>query len=357
MDKRFFIDYTVRTSFENTNENLDSECPKVIIRENEINEYVIKCFDNSDNSLVCSGRVKSNETYYGTRQWFTFWRTEIWDKEGKDLLYEEFFNPKGKVVSVVFDLDELGGTLAWIPYVEEFRKKHNCTVICSTKWNSLFENEYPELIFVPHYTKATNIYAQYCIGVAWDGNPVVMPNDWKKQAFQKLGADILGIDYTEIRPKVTIPECEREIKEKYVCISEFGSGRNKMWIYPNGWQSVVDFLNSKGYRVVVISKEITTLANIIDKSGNKPIVEIIEYLKDAEFFIGVSSGLAWLSWAVETHVVMISDYTPCWFEFQNNITRLYNKDNPIAEIANNHFLLKDTISCSDVIDELKKIIL
>lgn len=354
-ERKFIVDYYVRTSFENQNEELISECPKISIIENKTNDYIVKCFDNITGVLICKGNLKSNETYMGPRQWFTNWHIEIWDFEEIELLYTNIFNPTNKVVSIAFDLDELGGTLAWIPYVEEFRKKHNCAVICSTKWNNLFEKEYPEIIFVPHYTKITNAYAQFCIGVAWDGNPVVMPNDWKKQTFQKLGADILGIDFTEIKPKVTIPDKPRPIQEKYVCISEFGSGRNKMWIYPNGWQTVVDFLNSKGYKVVVISKETTTLANIIDKSGNKPIQERVWYLKSADFFIGVPSGLAWLSWAVETHVVMISDYTPNWYEFQTNITRLFNKDYPKKELGQEMELSKP-IEVSDVLIALENII-
>ena len=38
--------------------------------------------------------------------------------------------------------------------------------------------------------------------------------------------------------------------------------------------------------------------------------------------LGVSSGLSWLAWGLGTHVVMISDVTPIWHEFQTNITRL-----------------------------------
>ena len=66
------------------------------------------------------------------------------------------------------------------------------------------------------------------------------------------------------------------------------------------------------------------MKNIIDKTGDIPLYDRIVDLKHAEFFIGVSSGLAWLSWAVGTHTVMISDFTPPWHEFQSNITRIYN---------------------------------
>ena len=35
---------------------------------------------------------------------------------------------KGKVVYIIFQSKGLGDTLAWFPYVEEFRKKYNCKV-------------------------------------------------------------------------------------------------------------------------------------------------------------------------------------------------------------------------------------
>ena len=34
---------------------------------------------------------------------------------------------------ICFDSKAIGDTLAWFPYVEEFRKKHECEVVVSTK--------------------------------------------------------------------------------------------------------------------------------------------------------------------------------------------------------------------------------
>jgi len=57
---------------------------------------------------------------------------------------------------------------------------------------------------------------------------------------------------------------------------------------------VVDYLNSKGYKVVVISKEESELNGIIDKT-NLNLTETMRILKHATFFMGLSSGLAWLA--------------------------------------------------------------
>jgi autotransporter strand-loop-strand O-heptosyltransferase len=44
----------------------------------------------------------------------------------------------------------------------------------------------------------------------------------------------------------------------------------------------------------------------------------------SEFFIGLSSGLSWLAWALEKHVVMISNFTEENHEFTSNTTRITN---------------------------------
>ncbi len=46
-----------------------------------------------------------------------------------------------------------------------------------------------------------------------------------------------------------------------------------------------------------------------DETGNRPLAERAHWLSHADFFIGLSSGLAWLAWAVGVPVVMISGFT------------------------------------------------
>jgi autotransporter strand-loop-strand O-heptosyltransferase len=113
---------------------------------------------------------------------------------------------------------------------------------------------------------------------------------------------------------------------KYVTLSEFGSTSEKEWKAINGWQSVVDFLISKGYQVIVISKEPTNLNNVIDKTGNIPIEERISDIMGAKFHLGISSGLSWLAWSLDKKVVMISDVTPVWHEFNSNLIRFGGED-------------------------------
>jgi autotransporter strand-loop-strand O-heptosyltransferase len=132
---------------------------------------------------------------------------------------------------------------------------------------------------------------------------------------------------------------KRPIKEKYVCISPHASAGAKYWQHPTGWQDIIDYLNNKGYKVVQISKEKHNddwenrklplgkpFKNIIDKTGNVPMDNIINLIHHSELYIGVSSGLAWLSWALKKQVVMISGFSSDWTEFTINIERIINKD-------------------------------
>jgi autotransporter strand-loop-strand O-heptosyltransferase len=52
-----------------------------------------------------------------------------------------------------------------------------------------------------------------------------------------------------------------------------------------------------------------------DHTGDIPLIERARWLKHADFFVGLSSGLSWLAWAVGTPVVMISGFTHPITEF------------------------------------------
>lgn len=105
-----------------------------------------------------------------------------------------------------FDSKSLGDTIAWMPYAEEFRKKHNCKVILSTFWNHLFEKEYPEIEFIGQGKVVYNIKEQYNIGWYFPWESSRNPNDFRTIPLQQTASDILGLEYKEIKPKITIPQ-------------------------------------------------------------------------------------------------------------------------------------------------------
>jgi autotransporter strand-loop-strand O-heptosyltransferase len=66
--------------------------------------------------------------------------------------------------------------------------------------------------------------------------------------------------------------------------------------------------------------------NIIDATGDHSIEDIINIIHHSELYIGVSSGLAWLSWTIEKPVIMISGFSSDWTEFTSKIQRIINKN-------------------------------
>ena len=305
----------------------EGNAPRVTIIGDEIKKYKVSFYE-LNRGLVSSGFCETNQTIVGkTKQWFTEWIIIIDDEYGNPA-YHEFFKPNGKKIFIKMDAHALGDNIAWMPYVEEFRKKHECTVICSTFYNDLFIDSYPEILFVKPNTQIDNIYAQYYIGASDDDNPYYSPVKFSKVPLQIVAADILGLDRIEIKPDLSIlcKHLPPRVKSKYVTLSEHGSSDIKKWRDENGWQKVVDYLTSLDYQVLVISKEPTKLKNVIDLTGDVSLEKRVQDIYHAKAHLGISSGLSWLAWAVGTHVVMVSDFTPKWHEFQTNITRFCASD-------------------------------
>jgi autotransporter strand-loop-strand O-heptosyltransferase len=219
-------------------------------------------------------------------------------------------------INIRFDAHAVGDNICWMPYVEEYRRITGKTVLVSTFFNELFAPVYPKLIFVEPNNYIHNIEKIY-IGVKVDslGNERRSLKNWQEIPLQQVPCELLGLKYKPIKPKVQCSGVEIPY-DKYICITEHTTRKNKYWYYKNGWQNVVDYLRMIGYQVVVCSKEPTTLKNIIDRTGNHDLRNRAKLLKEAEMLISPSTGLAWMAHAVGTPVVMISGSTKRWHEFE-----------------------------------------
>jgi len=261
--------------------------------------------------------LKPNHWTATSRKYYGDW-TIVVEHDGNEV-FKDVFNPRDKNVLIYMDTQSLGDTLAWVPFAEEYRKKHECNVYVATHWNKLFD--YDTLHFIRPGESVPNCYAIYEIGCR-DGNS--NKNHWRSVNLQQVASDYLGLPLKQIKPKLRNIEGSSTISKKpYVAISEFSTLQCKHWNYPNGWQILVEYLKDMGLEVVSISKEPTTLKNVI-KHNNKPIEDTIRCLREAKFFIGLSSGLSWLAWALNVPVVMISGVTKPMHEF--DCIRLYNEN-------------------------------
>ena len=305
--------------------------------------YKVEFVNQDTGKIEYETELKNDHWGKTFHRYFINWEIRVKDNFG-NIIISHKYNATGKRVLIELGSKSLGDTLAWFPYVQEFKNKHNCNVIVSTFWNKFFEKKYPDLEFVTPGSTIPNLYAMYEVGWFYNDETGKLdgfkqPFDPKSYTLQQTATNILGLEYKEIIPKMDYKINKRPIKEKYVCISPHASAGAKYWQHPTGWQDIIDYLNNKGYKVVQISKEKHNddwenrklplgkpFKNIIDKTGNVPMDDIINLIHHSELYIGVSSGLAWLSWALKKQVVMISGFSSDWTEFTTNIERIINKD-------------------------------
>jgi len=299
--------------------------PFVEIKGQKKAEYNVEFVDRKSNKVLFKSTIGNNCWCKCNIEYFVDWKILIYEN-GK--LWAEYnYEPKGKKIYVALDSRALGDTLAWFPYLEEFRKKHNCKLVASTFMNDFFSNEYTDIEFIKPGDTATDLYAMYCIGLFYNDDDSINlfknPIDPKKVTLQKMCSDILGLEYKEIKPKLQRKNPPLE-KIKQVCIGVFGTAQSKFWNNPTGWQDVVNWLNDKGYTVRLISKENddymgNKLPNGIIKHPNGPIELVMDELKKSKAFIGIGSGLSWLSWALDTPTVLVSGFSYDWAEMQDCI--------------------------------------
>ena len=268
-------------------------------------QYKIE-FINLDTNIVEYTTTIFNNCWANTnKKYFVNWLIKVYQND--QLIVEDKFDPTGKNVAIRLESSAIGDTIAWFPIVEEFRQKWNCEVYVSTFNNDFFIENYPEIHFMHPGFNVDNIYADYKIGWYYKDNNIVNydrnPIDFKHYPLQETPASILGLDYKEIKPKITFPYKIPNFYDKYVVIAPHASAHAKYWNADNGWQTVIDHLNSIGYKVILIGTEKLgdtwhdsklggTLKNVIDKTGDIPIQDRMIDIKYASLFIGVGSGLS-----------------------------------------------------------------
>jgi len=339
-----------------------------------------------DMTTACTAESAEQPTWViSLRKYYIRFRLIISEPQTDKLLFSHDYNANGKDVVVRALSGAIGDTIAWFSYVEQFQVKHHCKLHCvvSDWFIPLVQEQYPDIEFITEeQQKNQNPYATYTIVLWNEGNDTNQVVDHRYIGLHKTGAYILGVDDKEIPPRFNL-SAKRQIKEKYVCIAVQASSLAKMWNHPTGWREVVSFLKHKGYRVLCIDKDpfggipgsFTYMpSEAEDYTGKKPLQERIDLIKDADFFIGLSSGLSWLAWGCRVPVVMISGFTEPWNEFYTpyriinhnvchgcwNDIKHFDLDNycncPRHQTDHQRFECTASISPARVIDVLKTVI-
>ena len=259
------------------------------------------------------------------------------------------FHPiQDKEVNIVFQSKALGDTLAWFPYVEQFRIENKCDVNLFLPLQELIpilKPNYPEIVFLKEddyiirgrdglYFKMSmdaKSIMSYKIGARWDGR--------QHLPLQQSASEILGLPFKETRPNLHFKNYGRPIKEKYVAIGVHAAGPQlKYWNYPNGWDYVVKYLKHKGYKVLAVDLHedrsrdgyVNKTPDGVEKRNGEPLDITMNNIIHSEFFIGLSSGLSWLSWALNKWVIMINGVSEPWCEFQHKCIHVFNHSDDVC---------------------------
>lgn len=250
---------------------------------------------------------------------------------------------------IEFVTEGLGDNIAFSPYPDLYQKKYGGKVYVLCKWFHLFESKNENVIFIKsidhlNFDKKYKIFFEF-----------------RDCRMQKLICDQLGLEYFEIKPSIkNFNSFKFNKKKKYICIGFQSTAQMKYWNNSAGWSKLIRYLKKIGYDIYAIDKD-EVFGNhkkwnkipegAINETGNFPLEYRIEQLKNCSFFIGLSSGLAWLAYALNKKVVLISGCTKENNEFEENCYRVINKnvchgclnDSSIENISS--FLQKEWFYC------------
>ena len=304
---------------------------KVEIIGNCNKNYYVDFIDYEDNQLIYRSEITNKMWCSPSRKFFTKWQIDIYEKLDQQTqikVYSEKFDLAGKNVLVNLNTKSLGDIIAYIDPINRFQKKYNCKVYCIVLNNEILKsvkNNYKNINFISEDDGNVNYYASYGIGYFmedWDKN---IGRDPRTLKLNHVPSYILGIDHEENRPVLSFKQIDKQEK-KYVCIGTQSTSQCKYWNNPDGWKTLIKYLNQKGYEVWCIDlhnsfgvhdKKMNYIPEgAIDKTGAISLEVRMAQLKNAEFFIGLGSGLSWLAWAIGIPVVLISGFSKPFAEFE-----------------------------------------
>ncbi len=298
---------------------------RVVVPEDE-HPWRVRIFDLDTGNILYETELKAGRVS-STKRYYLRIRLDLW-QQGQSVFTHEY-SAEGRPVLINFPVGTLGDTLGWFPYAVKFRDRHKCRLTCAMaeRLIPLFRATHPDIEFVTHEeVDAERYYATYCIGLFFDDKDCVyQPCDFRYVGLHRTAGYILGVDPTEAPPRIALDDDTRPLAEPYVCIAVQSTTQSKCWNNPMGWHEIVRFLKEAGYRVVCIDQKQVHGTGYVwnhiphgveDETGDRPLLERARWLRHADFFIGLSSGLAWLAWAAGTPVVMISGFTHPTNEFE-----------------------------------------
>ena len=303
------------------------------------------------NQLCNNIEGEEQDLYISTKiKYFVNWDIYIFDVVTAKVVMHHVFNIDKDNRDIAIEMPfkgALGDTIAWFAMVAQFAKLHDKTrinLLMNESCHNLFDwSKYPNIYIknkdyfeLRHIQKG--LYATYRISMYYgnekEDDVYNNPVDYRISGLAKIASNILGMyDVDLVKPAIAprLEEARRTKGHKYVVIATKTTCHVKHWLNPLGWNTVVEYLQSLGYLVYCIDRDdcvfghekgneshfsaFYTPSKALDYTGKISLSSRLNFIKHAELFIGLSSGLSWLAWLTETPVVMISNFTAAHNEF------------------------------------------
>ena len=112
---------------------------------NDQTDYNVEFIDLNTNNIEYSSVIKVN--HWSKINSISDKNILIKVKIGDVVVFERRQDEKFNRVFIMFGSEALGDSIAWIPYVEEYRVTNNVDVILYSKFNFLFDKVYPDIIY------------------------------------------------------------------------------------------------------------------------------------------------------------------------------------------------------------------
>ena len=267
-------------------------------------------------TTIEKGWVHSAKQYYI--------RTQIEAFDGDRLVLTHDYDCRDKEVLIQLPVGTLGDSVGWFSYAVKFQRAHGCrlSVAMAELIIPLFREAYPEITFLTHeQVDPKRYYGTYNLGLYFDDEERIhQPCDFRLVGLHRTAGYILGVDPTEEAPRIVPGGSDRPMRERLasaVAVQEAPPRRNTGTIRSAGGRSSA--FSTTPATASSASTEARPMGRgwiwnhmphgVVDETGNHPLQERARWLVHAEFFIGLSSGLAWLAWAAGIPVVMISGFT------------------------------------------------
>ena len=336
-------------------------------------------YKDTPKQFICSKSITPEYVFEKIKSWISINMVSETD-------VKKITKGREKKVLVEFMSNSMGDYISALPYLDLYKKRESVDLyvkVTNKILIDLFRDSYPNIKFIGDSK-----------GYTFDDTKVI--KYFFNKNVQEGFANELGFnDWKFIKPKLLFEPKERPIKNKYVVINIHSTMQMKYWNHPGGkdvqiispnWVELCRLIRKEGYTPVVVERDLQfgmpPYFNGAPKNANNKIGmnfdDVLNHIYHCEFFIGLSSGLTWVAYALDKKVSMIANFTEDWNEFElsdPNYKRITNKsvcngcfnkfnteldftgewyDCPLHKNTEREFECHTSITPSMVFDEIKE---